>query len=51
MPEQKDVIVEAESVATYFPIRGALGRVVNHVKAVDGVSMFLRRGETYGLVV
>lgn len=50
MPEQNEVIVEAESVATYFPIRGALGNVVNHVKAVDGVSMFLRRGETYGLV-
>ncbi len=50
MSEQNEVILEAENVATYFPIRGALGNVVNHVKAVDGVSMFLRRGETYGLV-
>lgn len=50
MSEQYEVIIEAENVATYFPIRGALGNVVNRVKAVDGVSMSLRRGETYGLV-
>ena len=43
-------ILCATDVATWFPVRGALGGVVNHVKAVDGVSMHLLRGETYGLV-
>ncbi|MGN1250856.1 MAG: ABC transporter ATP-binding protein [Candidatus Spyradocola sp.] len=48
--EKNDVILEAQNVSKYFPIRGTMGRVVNHVKAVDGVSLTLRRGETYGLV-
>lgn len=48
--EQKEVILQAQDVKKYFPIRGAMGRVVNHVKAVDGVSLELYRGETYGLV-
>ena len=44
------VILRAEEVATWFPVRGALGRVVRHVKAVDGVSLSLHEGETYGMV-
>lgn len=41
--EKNDVILEAQNVSKYFPIRGTMGRVVNHVKAVDGVSLTLRR--------
>ena len=47
---QDKVILRAEEVATWFPVRGALGRVVRHVKAVDGVSLSLHEGETYGMV-
>lgn len=45
-----DIVLRAEHVKMYFPVRGTLGRVVNHVKAVDDVSLELKRGETYGLV-
>lgn len=44
------IILKAEEVRTYFPVKGALGQTVKEVKAVDGVSLALRQGETYGLV-
>jgi len=35
----------------YFPIRGGVfGRKIGDVKAVDGVSLAIREGETFGLV-
>jgi peptide/nickel transport system ATP-binding protein/oligopeptide transport system ATP-binding protein len=46
----KNAILTANDVRTYFPIRGSFGRIVNQVKAVDGVSLRLYEGETYGLV-
>ena len=50
MSEQYDVILSAEHVKKYFPITGLFGRLENYVRAVDDVSLELRRGETYGLV-
>src|SRR5436305_10844692 len=47
----RDLLLEVEGLRKHFPIRrGLLKRVVGHVKAVDGVSFSLRRGETLGLV-
>jgi peptide/nickel transport system ATP-binding protein/oligopeptide transport system ATP-binding protein len=46
----KKAVLTAHDVRTYFPIRGTFGRIVNQVKAVDGVSLSLYEGETYGLV-
>ncbi len=47
---QKELLV-VENLKTYFPIRaGLLQRVVANVKAVDGVSLTIREGETFGLV-
>ncbi len=44
-------LVEVDSLYKWFPIRGGiLGRTKGYVKAVDGVSMQVRRGETMGLV-
>ena len=48
MTEMEKLILQADNVRTWFPVRGAGGRGV--VKAVDGVSLSLYRGETYGLV-
>ncbi len=46
-----ETILEVRGLTKHFPIkRGLFGRTVGHVKAVDGVSFELRRGETLGLV-
>ena len=47
-----DVVIEAEDVKKYFPVSQGivLRRVVGQVKAVDGISFKIRRGETYSLV-
>lgn len=50
MKQERDIVIEARDVCKYFPVRGAIGNTVGHVKAVDGVSLDLYRGETYGVV-
>ncbi len=46
-----DFILEAKSVKKYFPIRkGFFMREVGQVKAIEEVSLSIRRGETLGLV-
>jgi microcin C transport system ATP-binding protein len=45
------VVVTAEDVKVWFPIKaGVLRRTVDYVKAVDGVSVTVREGQTVGVV-
>ncbi len=43
--------LEVNDLKVHFPIKGGIfGRTVDHVKAVDGVTMRIEKGKTYGLV-
>ncbi|MEZ4648307.1 MAG: dipeptide ABC transporter ATP-binding protein [Candidatus Eisenbacteria bacterium] len=47
----KDTILRVQDLKKYYPIRGGVfSRVQADVKAVDGVSFDLKKGETLGLV-
>jgi microcin C transport system ATP-binding protein len=45
------VVMSTDNLRVWFPIkRGFLRRTVGHIKAVDGVSLAVRQGETLGVV-
>ncbi|MFC0560269.1 ABC transporter ATP-binding protein [Halalkalibacter alkalisediminis] len=47
----KKELLKVKDLKQYFPIKGGmLGRTVNHVKAVDGVSFTVYEGETVSIV-
>ncbi|OQY10623.1 MAG: peptide ABC transporter substrate-binding protein [Fusobacteriia bacterium 4572_132] len=47
----EDYILEVENLKKYFPIKaGILQKTVNNVKAVDGVTFKVKKGETLGIV-
>jgi microcin C transport system ATP-binding protein len=46
-----EIVARTENLRVWFPIkRGVLQRTVGHIKALDGVSIAVRRGETLGIV-
>jgi len=52
-PLQPDapVMVQTDDLKVWFPVkRGVMRKVVGHIKAVDGVSIAVRKGETLGIV-
>lgn len=50
-PYQQEVLIQANNVKKYFPIKGGiLKRTIGHLKAVDGVSLKIHKGETLGIV-
>src|SRR5205823_8552283 len=48
---QAPIVIETDNLRVWFPVKeGLLRRVVGHIKAVDGVSIAVRKGETLGIV-
>ena len=46
-----DILLEVKRLRKFFPVRkGVLRRVVAQVKAVDNVDLYIKQGETLGLV-
>jgi len=51
MGDANDYLLTVENLKTYFPIKkGLLRRTAGHIRAVDGVSFSIKRGQTLGLV-
>jgi peptide/nickel transport system ATP-binding protein len=51
MSEGSQILLEVRNLRKYFPIQhGAFGTVKKLVKAVDDVSFYILKGETFGLV-
>ncbi len=49
--DTRPAVLETSDLKVWFPIKkGLLRRTVDHVKAVDGVSLTLRAGQTLGVV-
>ncbi|MEQ8602724.1 MAG: ABC transporter ATP-binding protein [Marivibrio sp.] len=49
--EDAPIVLQGDGVKVWFPIKaGLLRRTVDHVRAVDGVSLTVREGQTVGVV-
>ncbi|MBB4304530.1 microcin C transport system ATP-binding protein [Rhodobium orientis] len=49
--EAAPIVVEADDVKVWFPIRrGLMRKTVGHIKAVDGIDLTVREGQTLGVV-
>ena len=49
--ETAEVVIEGDDIKVWFPIKaGFLRKTVDHVKAVDGIDLTLRAGQTLGVV-
>lgn len=50
-PDTGEVSLAADDLKVWFPVKkGLLRRTVDHIKAVDGVDLSIRQGETLGIV-
>ncbi len=50
-PNRNDLLLEVKGLKKHFPIRrGVLRKEVGSVRAVDGVNLYVRKGDTVGLV-
>lgn len=50
-PEDSDVSLQGDDLKVWFPVKkGLFRRTVDHIKAVDGIDLSIRQGETLGIV-
>lgn len=47
---QKDVVIQVKNLKKYFEKKNFRGKVLKRVKAVDGISFEVYKGESFGLV-
>ena len=52
MKREQDILLTVDNLQKHFPIKGGIfgKKTVQHVKAVDGISFDVKRGETFGIV-
>lgn len=49
--QNKNILLEIKNLRKYFPVTiGFLRKVSGYVKAVDGISIYVKKGETLGIV-
>ncbi|WHA41101.1 ABC transporter ATP-binding protein [Agrobacterium larrymoorei] len=49
--DRKPIVMQGDEIKVWFPIKaGLMRKVVDHVKAVDGIDITLRAGQTVGVV-
>lgn len=49
--KNKPIVVQADNLKVWFPVkRGLLRKTVDHIKAVDGIDVTVREGQTLGIV-
>ena len=52
MNNEQDTLLQVDNLKKYFPIKGGIfgKKTLQYVKAVDGISFEVKRGETFGIV-
>ena len=50
MEIKEQYLLEAKNLSKNFPVKNYFGKTIQQVKAVDRVSLSIKRGETFGLV-
>ncbi len=51
MVKEEEILVKTEGLKKYFPVKaGVFSRVIGWIRAVDGIDLYIKKGETFGLV-